>query len=54
MTQNFKFAFRQSFQSPGFSTVTAMTVALGTESAGLVLINRFILPPAVKQSLLFD
>ena len=49
MIQDFKFAFRQLFKSPGFTAVAVMTLALaiGVNSAIFALINGVVLRPVV-------
>jgi putative ABC transport system permease protein len=49
MIQDFKFAFRQLFKSPGFTAVAVMTLALaiGVNSAIFALINGAVLHPVV-------
>src|SRR2546428_6909366 len=49
MIQDFKFAFRQLFKAPGFTTVAVLTLALaiGVNSAIFALINGVVLHPVV-------
>src|ERR1700686_3206381 len=49
MIQDFKFAFRQLFKSPGFTAVAVVTLALaiGVNSAIFALINSVVLHPMV-------
>src|SRR5437660_11983875 len=49
MIQDFKFAFRQLFKAPGFTSVAVLTLALaiGVNSAIFALINGAVLRPMV-------
>ena len=49
MIRDFKFAFRQLFKTPGFTTVAVLTLALaiGVNSAIFALINGVVLRPVV-------
>ncbi len=49
MIQDFKFAFRQLFKSPGFTAIAVLTLALaiGVNSAIFALINGAVLRPMV-------
>src|SRR5437762_14107862 len=49
MIQDFKFAFRQLFKSPGFTSVAVMTLALaiGVNSAIFAMVKATVLHPVV-------